>query len=137
MLCLILLTAGCTTGGIGRGSNESSPDFDPNEVRADGADLTDEQVIAAVKTAVADSRIQSVLKHRYRVVQVRLSNNDADDVMITVEFEQPLGESEWPIDVCAIDTQGQPITGAVWIVREGQITAVSPQWGDGISCFPF
>ena len=56
-------------------------------------------------------------------------------LVVTVEFEQPLDdEPAYPLDVRAIDTDGQPITGVVWLIQGEQVAAVSPRWGDDIAC---
>jgi hypothetical protein len=41
---------------------------------------------------------------------------------------------DYPLEVCAIDTDGKPITGVVWLVQGNRVAAVSPRWGDDIAC---
>jgi hypothetical protein len=56
--------------------------------------------------------------------------SDQQGLVVTVEFEQPLGGAAYPLDVCAIDTEAEPITGVVWLVQGNRVAAVSPRWGD-------
>lgn len=55
-------------------------------------------------------------------------------VAVTVAFDQPVDDAEYPLDVCAIDAGGQPITGARWLLGGDDIVAVSPRWGADLIC---
>jgi hypothetical protein len=91
----------------------------------------------AVEVALRDERLEGLLaSHAYQVAEVAEPVGSGQrGLVVTVEFEQPLGdEADYPLDVCAIDTDGKPITGVVWLVQGSRVAAVSPRWGDDIAC---
>jgi hypothetical protein len=91
----------------------------------------------AVDVALRDERIERLLaSHAHHVAEVaEPMASDQQGLVVTVEFEQPLGDDvAYPLDVCAIDTEGEPITGVVWLVQGNRVVAVSPRWGDDIAC---
>jgi hypothetical protein len=65
-------------------------------------------------------------------------STDASDgrAVVILAFEQPLEAGAYPLDVCAIDTGGQPITGLTWLIDDDQVAAVSPRWGSSLTCLP-
>jgi hypothetical protein len=91
----------------------------------------------AVEVALRDERLEGLLaSHAHQVAEVaEPMGSDQQGLVVTVEFEQPLGDdADYPLDVCAIDTDGEPITGVVWLVQGDRVAAVSPRWGDDIAC---
>lgn len=99
-----------------------------------GLDENDARVAASV--AIDDSRFQKLLEDNpYRVAEVRAPAEGPSGLVVTIVFEQPLGDGSYPLDMCAIDAGGEPITGVVWLIDdEEEIAAVSPRWGDDLAC---
>lgn len=123
-----------------------SPPLEPVAPADDDIPLTARSVAAgidpdaaqqAVDVALRDERFEELLaSHAHHVAEVaEPMMSDQQGLVVTVEFEQPLGdEIAYPLDVCAIDTDGEPITGVVWLVQGDRVAAVSPRWGDDIAC---
>ncbi len=91
----------------------------------------------AVNTALRDERFERLLaSHAHDVTEVaEPSMSGQRGLVVTAEFQQPLeDEGDYPLDMCAIDTGGQPITGMVWLVQGDRVAAVSPRWGADIAC---
>lgn len=121
----------------------------PSEIVAreiDGVPLTANSVaegvdsdaaLQAVDVALRDERFDGLLaSHAHHVAEVAEPRGSGQrGLVVTVEFEQPLGDdATYPLDMCAIDTEGQPITGVVWLVQGDRVAAVSPRWGEDIAC---
>lgn len=123
------------------GSNE--PDFDPPWRLDSVASGIDEQVaIHAVEVALSDSRFERVFEGRdlsWVAVErptMGLVDSPGEHVVVTVSFSEPLDDDVHypPIGACTIETGGQPVVGVVWLVSDGEISAVSPLWRGGIAC---
>ena len=109
--------------------------FDPATVRVPGADLSDEAFRGAITTALGDERLAAFLAgHPHRVEQVEAADASTARAIVTVVFDHPLDDAEYPLDICAIDTDGQPITGLRWLIDGDDITSVSPRWGADRYC---
>lgn len=134
---LLALLALVSSTGCGP-STVAPLDVDPAMVRAPASDLSDEAVRSAVATVLGDERLAGLLaSHPHQVEQVEHTGPEATTlgrVAVTVAFDQPLDDVEYPLDVCAIDTDGQPITGVRWLLEGDDIMAVSPRWGAGRFC---
>lgn len=102
---------------------------------AEGIDT--EAAQQAVDVALHDERFEELLaSHAHHVASVKEPKmSDQQGLVVIVEFKEPLGDDvAYPLDMCAIDTEGAPITGVVWLVNGDRVAAVSPRWGDNIAC---
>lgn len=134
-----LLALLALVSSTGCGPSTAAPlDIDPAMVRAPASDLSDEAVRSAVATVLGDERLAGLLAtHPHQVEQVEQAGPEGTApgrVAVTVAFDQPLDDAEYPLDVCAIDTDGQPITGMRWLLEGDEIVAVSPRWGTDLIC---
>jgi hypothetical protein len=105
--------------------------------RSPDSDLSEEAFHTATTTALGDERLVGLLAdHLHRIEQVeQLDAEDASrPTVVVVAFDQPPDDAEYPLDVCAIDTGGQPITGLRWLLHGEDIVAVSPTWGADLTC---
>ncbi len=112
-------------------------DVDPLAVRAPDVELSDHAVRRAAAIALADARFAALLDDTpHTVEEVRLPHLDAPGVVATVGFDAPVDEADFPVDICAIDTgdPAAPITGIVWYLVDDEVAAVSPRWGDDLTC---
>jgi hypothetical protein len=132
-LALLMLVAMLGCGP----STAASLDGGPAVGRSPDSDLGDETLHTAATSALGDERLVGLLaNHPHRIEQVE--QLDAEDpsrpTVVVVAFDQPLDDAEYPLDVCAIDTGGQPITGLRWLLHGEDIVAVSPIWGADLTC---
>lgn len=105
------------------------------ESLAEGIDS--EAAQQAVDVALRDERFVELLASRaHHVADVEEPTMSGQQgLVVTVEFEEPLGDDlAYPLDMCTIDTEGEPITGVVWLVNGDLVAAVSPRWGDDVAC---
>lgn len=131
-LTVLVALSGCV---VSCGSDESPPTA---EVPIDAIEtgIEEEDARAAVDAALNDSRLTGLLDaHAFTVAEVRTPTQANGGLVVQVEFDEPLDDdAQYPLDVCAIDTGGEPVTGVVWLIDEGVVSAVSPQWGEDTSC---
>jgi hypothetical protein len=116
---------------VGCGGSASAPaPIDP----AGSSGLTHEE--QAVEVARSDERLTELLEaNPHEVVSVRDPDQSDRGMLVVVEFDRPLDDAgDYPLDVCAIDVGDRPITGIVWLVDGDEVLAVSPVWGDDVSC---
>jgi hypothetical protein len=130
LLTSLLIATGCAVGWDADLGGPGTAD-----IVVEGVDLSETEVGRVVATALADDRLGDLLTaHPYRVESVR-SPAAGSGLVVTLGFDDPLADdAAWPLDVCAIDTGGLPITGVVWLVEDGSVRAVSPRWGDDLAC---
>lgn len=121
-------------------SGPATPDTVPRVAPApeiasigEGVDAQDASSAAAV--ALGDDRLAELLRtNSHTVESVRAADSSAG-LVVSVRFDAPLGtEAPYPLDACAIETNGAPITGLRWLVQGNDIAAVSPIWADDIAC---
>ena len=130
---LLLLMAIAACGSDTDSGSSTIPDPHPQRV---GPGVDKDDATRAAETALADDRFEELLEARgSEVVEVRRSDpaNRLDGLVVTLAFDTPLeNQDDYPLDMCAIASEG-PITGVVWLVVDGEISAVSPLWG-AVAC---
>jgi hypothetical protein len=129
-LALLVIAPSCALG-----TEPGAGDTDTTEIVVEGVEVAGNELGRVVATALDDDRLGELLAaHPHRVEGVR-PPVDGSGFVVTVGFDAPLvDDAAWPLDVCAINTGGQPITGIVWLVEDGSVRAVSPRWGDDLAC---
>jgi hypothetical protein len=117
------------------GSENGSPNVEDLTIDSVEPGVAESDARVAVRIAIDDSRLQELLEaNPYRVTEVRPPGEAQSGLVVTIVFEEPLGDGSYPLDMCAIDNGGQPITGVVWLIDQDEISAVSPRWGGDIAC---
>lgn len=118
------------------GSDSASPDTTDVPIASIESGVDEGDARAAVDVALADSRLDELLQGQsFEVTEVRSPLDAPSGLVVAIRFDEPLdADTEYPLDVCSVDTGGAPITGVLWLVDGSDISAVSPQWGDDIAC---
>ena len=99
----------------------------------EGVDAQEASSAAAI--ALGDDRLGDLLRtNPPEVERVRAASSSAG-LVVSVRFDAPLGtDAPCPLEACAIETNGAPITGLQWLVQANRVAAASPIWGDNIAC---
>lgn len=124
----ILLAASCEPG------SETGDQAQLDEsVIAD--DISQPDASMAVATAEADGRLDEYLDDNPYTIEAVTEASMDNGLLVIFAFDEPLADdSDYPLDVCLVDTSGQPITGVVWLIQDDRVQAVSPRWGTDLTC---
>lgn len=117
-------------------------DADPQDAETDAAvedapellDVDPQDAAAAVDATRADGRLDDLLADNAHLVETVGPATSSAGLVVTYGFDEPVDGSAYPLDACAVDTGGEPITGIVWLVQDDEVAAVSPRWGDDLAC---
>ena len=114
----------------------SDPGVVPSfQIASIGEDVDVQEASSAALVALADDRLVDLLRtNPYEVESVQAASSSLG-LVVSVRFDAPLGsQALYPLEACAIETNGAPITGLRWLVQGNRIAAVSPVWGDDTAC---
>ena len=127
--------AACTSDGNSSASVSEPGLVSSPEIASIGDGVDAREASSAAVVALADDRLVDLLRtNPYEVESVQAAGASAG-LVVSVRFDAPLGsQAAYPLDECAIETNGAPITGLRWLVQGNRIAAVSPIWGDDIAC---
>ena len=96
---------------------------------------TCKEASSAAAVALLDDRLAGLLQSNpHRVESVQAASASVG-LVVSVRFDSPLGsQTPYPLEACAIETYGAPITGLRWLVQGNRIAAVSPIRGADTAC---
>ena len=118
--------AGVGDGLAGR-TWAATPDTVPRvapalEIASIGEGVDAQEASSAAAAALGDDRLAELLRtNSHRVESVRAADSSVG-LVVSVRFDAPLGtEAPYPLEACAIETNGAPITGLRWLVQGNDI----------------